>query len=197
MPAKGSRKKQVECVCQYCGKRWETYQSWARTYCSRECANAARVKPTAEHLSRWPSWTIPDHPLADRGGRVSRHRAILYEKIGPGSHPCHWCGQIVRWMPGAKTSRGALIVDHLDRDGWNESPENLVPSCHRCNSQRHRTDWVRDDEPFVVDSKGFRHRAVIRTCEFCGQEFPHLAADNRPNRGRFCSMSCARKDQWR
>lgn len=71
------------------------------------------------------------HPLASHHGELLEHRAVLYAKIGPGSHPCHWCGKLREWG-GA----GGIHVDHLDEDKLNNDPENLVPSCKQCNGNR-------------------------------------------------------------
>lgn len=71
----------------------------------------------------------PDHPLADSRGEVYIHRATLYDSIGPGAHPCHWCSAQVTW--GAD-----LEVDHIDHDRANNQLCNLVPSCHGCNTRR-------------------------------------------------------------
>lgn len=72
------------------------------------------------------------HPLANSSGVVSEHRRALYDKIGPGLHPCHWgCGKVLEW--------GGILgicVDHLDDDKVNNDPDNLVPSCLVCNMQR-------------------------------------------------------------
>jgi hypothetical protein len=70
------------------------------------------------------------HPVAARNGDVLEHRYVLYEKIGPGRHPCHWgCGRIVEWGVD-------LHVDHVDADKLNNAPENVVPSCNPCNVSR-------------------------------------------------------------
>jgi hypothetical protein len=85
----------------------------------------------------------PDHPLSDAvRGRVPVHRKVLYDIIGPGTHPCHWCQKPVTWgLTGTKS--GSLIVDHIDDDGSNNEPGNLVPSCHRCNVTRGATvNWL-------------------------------------------------------
>lgn len=71
----------------------------------------------------------PSHPLAHADGVVRVHRAVLYDAIGPGVHECHWCGQVLTWGE-------SLVVDHVDEDTWNNSPENLVPSCRGCNGTR-------------------------------------------------------------
>lgn len=75
---------------------------------------------------------LPTHPLAAANGRVYEHRLVLFGRIGAGEHPCHWCGRSVSW------DDKSLEVDHLDHDRANNAAANLVPSCHRCNSQRSR-----------------------------------------------------------
>lgn len=72
------------------------------------------------------------HPLA-AGGAVPEHRQVLYDKIGPGEHPCHWCGKLLAW--GGK---GGIHADHVDEDVSNNDPANLVASCLRCNWGRNR-----------------------------------------------------------
>lgn len=88
---------------------------------------------------------IAGHPLADASNGVWEHRAVLYDKIGLGPHPCHWCGTPVDWV--ARDQPDALQVDHLNNDGGDNRPENLVPSCRPCNvgrgSQR-REDALRE-----------------------------------------------------
>jgi hypothetical protein len=74
-----------------------------------------------------------DHPLAWEGGWVHTHRWVLYEKIGPGSHTCHWCGCELEW---GGTGRRALVADHVDGVKLNNDPTNLVASCRPCNLTR-------------------------------------------------------------
>lgn len=76
------------------------------------------------------------HPLARAHNHVLMHRVVLFDKIGPGPHPCHWCQKPVDWEVGL--SETALIVDHVDWDRANNDPDNLVPSCHRCNTGRRK-----------------------------------------------------------
>jgi hypothetical protein len=78
--------------------------------------------------------TIHGHPLADRWGHVLEHRAVLYDAIGPGEHPCHWCGKPVSWLAPQRVN--GLDVDHVDFDPLNNDPGNLVPSCNSCNVRR-------------------------------------------------------------
>src|SRR5215831_13368498 len=138
----------------------------------------------------------PGHPLATKSDkRVHAHRYLLYERIGPGPHNCHWCGTEIDWMPGSYTRPGALVVDHVDRNGHNNAPENLVPSCQPCNLSRTRWNAVKDNEPFILRKKGTRLRGEIRSCGYCGKEFTAWPNDARPNVGKYCSRSCARHQQ--
>lgn len=75
------------------------------------------------------------HPLATPSG-VYEHRVVLYDIIGPGYHPCHWCGSQVTWDIRDTGAAGALTVDHLDWDRANNDPSNLVASCWPCNANR-------------------------------------------------------------
>lgn len=77
----------------------------------------------------------PSHPLARAQGKVFEHRVVLFERIGPGSHLCHWCGRRLDWEPTDESS-ALLVADHLDGDGLNNQPTNLVPSCIPCNATR-------------------------------------------------------------
>jgi hypothetical protein len=80
--------------------------------------------------------TRKGHPLAGKTGRILAHRAILYDRIGAGSHPCHWCGRSVSWQVQIGWGVDDLVSDHLDHDPQNNDPTNLVPSCGPCNVLR-------------------------------------------------------------
>lgn len=142
--------------------------------------------------------TAHGHPLAGKTGLVALARLILYDKIGPGPHPCHWCDTPVEWMPGRGLAEGALLADHLDHDPENNAPENLVPACNRCNAHRTRKGDRRrigSDELTIMWS-GVRTRAVERQCAVCTKAFLTVPAEVRKGRGQFCSRSCARKSRW-
>jgi hypothetical protein len=77
----------------------------------------------------------PRHPL---GPSVLAHRAVLYDVIGPGEHPCHWCRRAVSWDQTYPRRPGALVVDHVDGNTVNNAVANLVPACAACNLKRAR-----------------------------------------------------------
>lgn len=151
-----------------------------------------------------------DHPAAalfghqpKRGRRVVvyKHKLILFEKIGPGQHPCHWCGASLRWGHG--TAEGIIVGDHLDGDPTNNHPDNLVPACNGCNTIRARTEFrprIGDDEAVVVAPNGTRTRGGSLQCEVCGTEFVASVARIKRQTVRTCSRACAgakgRASRW-
>jgi hypothetical protein len=169
-------------------------------YCSSRCYHISRRgKNRVEHAKGKRGRRVPSHPLAGPSEYVAVSRLVLYEKIGPGPHKCHWCGCEIRWLPGARVAQGALIADHLNWNQLDDRPENLVPSCNICNAHRTRSGdrrRVKDDEPFLIvnTAKGpVRTRAVTRICEACGVEFLALPAHVRKGNARFCSFVCGRQ----
>lgn len=89
------------------------------------------------------------HPISSKSGLLYEHRRVLFEEIGEGLHSCHWCARDIEW--GAKGGN-KLVVDHLDGNKQNNAIENLVASCHRCNSTRGLFQrWVVEhkDDPFL------------------------------------------------
>lgn len=76
----------------------------------------------------------PGHPLANPDGWVYEHRQVLYDAIGPDDQDCHWCGKRIVW--GSKFVWEWLEADHVDWNRQNNAIDNLVASCHACNSGR-------------------------------------------------------------
>lgn len=179
-------------TCSTCGapftRDWQPSRPTPR-YCSPACFGISQRKTV--YATRYRFTRQPGHPLWT-GQKMPEHRIILYDAIGPGPHPCHWCGKLVDWRPGDGTKGDALIVDHIDDDGQNNALDNLVVSCHRCNIQRDNPAIIGDGEVVTVRSDGARRRGQLRICEICGTAFNHPLSERRPNRGRFCSMRCAR-----
>jgi uncharacterized Zn-finger protein len=90
------------------------------------------IPPDYEHEQGYILVHAPGHPLAKNGrGRVYEHRMVFFDLHGPGPHRCHWCSRWVRWEK--------LHVDHKDGARANNRPENLVPSCNGCNTNRTKT----------------------------------------------------------
>ena len=129
------------CSVEGCPRR-SACRGWCRTHYSRWASTG-----DPDGLRRAPNGTgwishgyrvlpAPGHPLATRLGRVFEHRMVLYAKIGPGEHPCHWCGRAVNWDRKENAGDATLIADHLDEDTLNNDRANLVPSCWKCNVNR-------------------------------------------------------------
>lgn len=91
------------------------------------------------------------HLLCTKSGYVMEHRKILYDSIGAGPHSCYWCRSPIDWNVG-KCVMGSLVPDHLDGDKKNNSLNNLVPACNRCNATRGLFQaWVEahSDDPWL------------------------------------------------
>lgn len=107
---------------------------------------ASKPRPvSATRVSR----TRPDHPLVGRTGKVRRARLVLFDKLEGRDAPCHWCGLPLRWcvIKIKESPPDSLYADHLNRDTTDDRPENLVPACLPCNSNRHRPGWIRGGGP--------------------------------------------------
>lgn len=103
------------------------------------------------------------HPLADGNGAVYVHRAVLYDRIGIGPHACWWCDTPVEWTAWTfgQPTDGVLVADHLDGDRLNNNPDNLVPSCVRCNQHRPRQEApVTDSRPLDALDQVVRPRTL-------------------------------------
>lgn len=123
---------------------------------------------TASKGRRYRTEYRPEHPLAMANGKVYAHRAALYDKIGAGSHSCHWCGASVQW-DATRGDADCLNVDHLNGVGDDNRAENLVPSCPACNTTRGsqaRSDalraagWWSGHDTIAALSKGGRRAKI-------------------------------------
>jgi hypothetical protein len=129
-----------------------------------------------------------DHPLATGHGTVLVHRKVLYAKIGPGPHRCHWCGTVVAW---SKTlGKSALIADHVDSDPHNNNPDNLVPACLRCNTTRYRPT-LGASEFYACSPNGRKIRSANVKCCVCGAGFVSRVSVLGVPYNRSCAKACA------
>jgi 5-methylcytosine-specific restriction endonuclease McrA len=81
------------------------------------------------------------HPLAHLDGSMYEHRFVLYEALGPGPHPCEYCGASLDWPQ--------IHVDHRNADRADNRLENLAVACARCNSPQVARDYPSEDELLV------------------------------------------------
>lgn len=120
-------------LCEAC------YYQIRRTGSPHRKSPSATTLHSGGYLKTW----APDHPLAT-DGRVLEHRLVLYDILGPSAQECFWCGVLCEWKE--------LVVDHLNECKVDNRPENLVPSCNRCNRARGSViplvDNLQDEERF-------------------------------------------------
>ncbi len=109
------------------------YHRWYRHGGVSRVATGSGVTASAGRRYRYVC--RPQHPLADKVGRVYEHRAVLFDAIGPGNHPCHWCGRELSWS-ATRGDSDCLMTDHVNGIGDDNRAENLVPACVGCNNTR-------------------------------------------------------------
>lgn len=184
-------------TCEKCGSDFTPrHANRAGRFCSLACYHASGRPDRKAVTSGTRMRRVPGHPLAPPSEVVAECRLVLYDKIGPGPHPCEWCGEAVDWKPGEWTNPNALVADHLDWDVHNNDPANLVPSCRQCNAHRVKGGGralIQEDELFVTNANGSRSRAVERLCVICGAGFVARVSQVKIGRGLYCSRSCARR----
>jgi hypothetical protein len=131
------------CKVDECGKIVRS--RWA-TLCNTHYFRGRRTGSTAKRPPAPPARTnhgymasaCKAHPASSKRGILYEHRKVFYETFGPDDHVCFWCKIPLFWKGKTSEHRtfNALCVDHLNADRADNRPENLVPSCHRCNSAR-------------------------------------------------------------
>lgn len=121
-------------LCDQCNKQYRPRQ---RVKPSRFCSKTCGYEWQREQKAKNPrSVYVPNHPLCGVNGYLAKSRFILYEKIGPGLHPCTWCKKPLVWQKGL--SSNGIEADHLNWNRLDDQPNNLVPSCGVCNKRRQR-----------------------------------------------------------
>lgn len=190
-------------TCERCGAPFDVKPAYVAKgrgrFCSASCYNESRKGVALKQGIRHRMMRAPGHPIAPPSGIAPVARVRLYDAIGPGPHRCHWCSKEVHWIPGVGVRRqDVLVVDHLDHDATNDELTNLAPSCNACNAHRRQSGdspIIQPGELYLIAANGNRTRAVVRQCESCGQDFTTRLSEVRLGKGRFCSMSCARRGQ--
>jgi hypothetical protein len=140
-------------------------------------------------VSRYRVRFDPSHPLATKRGYVQTSRATLYQRLGPGAHPCHWCQKPLSWDRDTRRKGHRLLVDHLDSDPTNDTSANLVPCCNRCNTRRNHPANIQPGE-VTAPSGRFRTRGVSLVCAECGSTYVRTANHIQHYGSRFCSRPC-------
>lgn len=134
------------------------------------------------HGNGYLTMRAPGHPLAGRNQRVFVHRKVLFDAIGPGSHPCHRCGIPVDWSEPFPTG---LVVDHLDHDRANNVISNLAPSCHPCNvSDGAESAKTRCPQGHPYDEQNTRRAEGKRRCRACKSQYDRRRYATRKAVGR-------------
>lgn len=143
-----------------------------------------------------------DHPITNPSGVTFFHRVVLWDKIGPGDHECHWqCGKTVSWdIAYADDPTRSLVVDHLNGIRDDNRPENLVPSCQSCNSGVSRlsrktlTDCSFDDCELTAHSKNLCKGHYMQS--YLGKELKPLRKKIfKDENGKECS-GCDEYKTW-
>lgn len=146
----------------------------------------------ADKPRRYRAVKASGHPLASKSGLMLVHRKILFDEIGWGPHPCHWCGVHVDWRVGRDAIK-SLVVDHLDHDKLNNALSNLVPSCNYCNGHRHEgdqwTQWTEGDPVGVRQLSSFCRRGHP-----LDEESVYIRPDTKQRRCGVCIKQRSKKD---
>ena len=116
---------QITKTCPQCGKEFSVPQSYAaNVHCSHRCEKASRIKRPTGRSHNGQSALInfqgyitvyePNHPNANRSGRVLEHRLVMEEQIG-------------------RILESDEHVHHINHDKADNDPDNLEivdPSAH-------------------------------------------------------------------
>ena len=127
---------------------------------------------TASKGRRYRALTLHGHPLAKANGRVYEHRAVLYDALNGRDAGCHYCGVPLKWA-STRGDADVLQVDHLNDDGGDNRPENLVPACVSCNIRKAQNNrrralleegyWAVNDTVAALEQEKMRRKGFDRS----------------------------------
>lgn len=114
-------------------KAWKDANPEKATECQRNW-RAANEGHTYQCPSGYVKYIGFEHPATTPCGVTNEHRIVLWDKLNGQDVPCHWCGKQLFWTTDDYHSR--LVADHVNTVKNDNRPENLVPSCQKCNITR-------------------------------------------------------------
>lgn len=139
-PSHGDKTRHEKCIIDGCNKNTRSgYSQYCETHYYRMRRNGTiELRPISKrHMTDNGYVKIKEkHVLSDKHGWISEHRIVLFNKIGPGIHLCHWCGKEVDFDLSYPKHLNGLVSDHIDGNKEHNDPDNLVPSCALCNMKR-------------------------------------------------------------
>lgn len=137
------------------------YQSWLKTAAPEDKRKRAANGSGTLRKDGYIQVRKPGHPTASVNGFAFEHRMLLWDKIGPGAHNCHYCSKSIMWHVD-------LECDHLDHNRSNNNLENLVPCCEECNRARWNREKTECPNGHGAYDKAYANR--WRYCSKCKNE---------------------------
>jgi 5-methylcytosine-specific restriction endonuclease McrA len=130
---KARQSKCVQCSTPECSGRAtrKSYGLCEACYYQRRRTGSTKRQPARYTYQRKDGYVMvksPDHPLSTRDGWVFEHRKVAFDLRSGVVGPCHWCGNLLTWR--------SAVIDHLNEDRADNSEDNLVITCSRCNRIR-------------------------------------------------------------
>ena len=141
-------------TCLYCGKELTSAQRH-NTYCSNECANAAKVNNKVQMwLNGECDGTIKDGTLS------ATIKKYLLEQVNYKCTICGW-GKI-----NPTTGKVPLEIHHIDGNYLNNSPQNLQVLCPNCHALTPNYKALNKSEITRIRASSSRKKYCID----CGKE---------------------------